>query len=412
MGSICEDCCCLRELAQNEGIQMKKMQLFKSLCALSLLALVQWAQADEKPFKIGFIAPMTGPFASTGAQMLAGVKLFMAQNGNKVEGREVQLIVKDDGASPETTKRLAQELAVNDKVDVFAGFGLTPLALATAPVATQAKIPMVDMLAATSSIINSTPYMVRVSMTLPQASVIMGDWAPKNNIKKVVTLVSDYGPGIDAEESFKDRFLLNGGQVLESLRVPLKNNDFAPFLQKVRELSPDAVFVFVPVGVGTAVMKQFTERGLDKAGIKMIGTGDVVDDDILNGMGDATLGIVSAYPYSTAHPSPMNKKFVQDFKKANPKMRPNAVAVFGYDGMHLIYNAIKKTKGTGNGDQLLAAMKGDIFESPRGQIFIDATTRDIVQSIYVRKAERVKSDGEIYNVEFAEIKDVKDPRKP
>ena len=195
--------------------------------------------------------------------------------------------------------------------------------------------------------------------------------------------------------------------------MPLKNNDFAPFLQKVRELSPDAVFVFVPVGVGTAVMKQFTERGLDKAGIKMIGTGDVVDDDILNGMGDATLGIVSAYPYSTAHPSEMNKKFVQEFKKANPKMRPNAVAVFGYDGMHVIYNAIKKTKGVGNGDQLLAAMKGDIFESPRGQIFIDATTRDIVQSIYIRKAEKnTKGDGEIYNVEFAEIKDVKDPRKP
>ena len=392
---------------------MKKMQLIKSLCVLSLLGVMQWAQADGKPFKIGFIAPMTGPFASTGAQMLAGVKLYMAQHGNKIEGRELQLIVKDDGASPETTKRLAQELAVNDKVDVFAGFGLTPLALATAPVATQAKIPMVDMLAATSSIINSTPYMVRVSMTLPQVSVIMGDWAPKNNIKKVVTLVSDYGPGIDAEESFKVRFLLNGGQVLESLRVPLKNNDFAPFLQKVRELSPDAVFVFVPVGVGTAVMKQFTERGLDKAGIKMIGTGDVVDDDILNGMGDATLGIVSAYPYSTAHPSEMNKKFVQEFKKANPKMRPNAVAVFGYDGMHVIYNAIKKTKGVGNGDQLLAAMKGDIFESPRGQIFIDATTRDIVQSIYIRKAEKnTKGDGEIYNVEFAEIKDVKDPRKP
>ena len=392
---------------------MKKMQLIKSLCVLSLLGVMQWAQADGKPFKIGFIAPMTGPFASTGAQMLAGVKLYMAQHGNKIEGRELQLIVKDDGASPETTQRLAQELAVNDKVDVFAGFGLTPLALATAPVATQAKIPMVDMLAATSSIINSTPYMVRVSMTLPQVSVIMGDWAPKNNIKKVVTLVSDYGPGIDAEESFKDRFLLNGGQVLESLRVPLKNNDFAPFLQKVRELSPDAVFVFVPVGVGTAVMKQFTERGLDKAGIKMIGTGDVVDDDILNGMGDATLGIVSAYPYSTAHPSEMNKKFVQEFKKANPKMRPNAVAVFGYDGMHVIYNAIKKTKGVGNGDQLLAAMKGDIFESPRGQIFIDATTRDIVQSIYIRKAEKnTKGDGEIYNVEFAEIKDVKDPRKP
>jgi branched-chain amino acid transport system substrate-binding protein len=390
---------------------MKKLPWIKALSALGLTLLSQFSFADATPFKIGFITPMTGPFASTGAQMLAGAKLYMAQHGNKVEGREVELILKDDTGTPDVTKRLAQELAVNDKVDVFAGFGLTPLALATAPIATQAKIPMVDMLAATSSIINSTPYMVRVSMTLPQASVIIADWAPKNGIKKVVTLVSDYGPGIDAEESFKDRFLFNGGQVLESLRVPFKVNDFAPYLQRVRELSPEAVFIFVPSGVGTAVMKQFVERGLDKTGIRVIGTGDVVDDDILNGMGDATLGIVSAYPYSTVHPSEINKKFVQDFKKYNPKLRPNAVAVFGYDGMRVIYEALKATKGKGGGEALLAAMKGQIFESPRGQIYVDATTRDIVQSIYIRRVERSKSDGELYNVEFQEVKDVKDPRK-
>ena len=376
---------------------MKKLPWIKALSALGLTLLSQLSIADATPFKIGFITPMTGPFASTGAQMLAGAKLYMAQHGNKVEGREVELILKDDTGTPDVTKRLAQELAVNDKVDVFAGFGLTPLALATAPIATQAKIPMVDMLAATSSIINSTPYMVRVSMTLPQASVIIADWAPKNGIKKVVTMVSDYGPGIDAEESFKDRFLFNGGQVLESLRVPFKVNDFAPYLQRVRELSPEAVFIFVPSGVGTAVMKQFVERGLDKTGIRVIGTGDVVDDDILNGMGDATLGIVSAYPYSTVHPSEINKKFVQDFKKYNPKLRPNAVAVFGYDGMRVIYEALKATKGKGGGDALLAAMKGQIFESPRGQIYVDATTRDIVQSIYIRRVERSKTDGELYN---------------
>jgi len=390
---------------------MKKLPWIKALSALGLTLLSQLSIADATPFKIGFITPMTGPFASTGAQMLAGAKLYMAQHGNKVEGREVELILKDDTGTPDVTKRLAQELAVNDKVDVFAGFGLTPLALATAPIATQAKIPMVDMLAATSLIINSTPYMVRVSMTLPQASVIIADWAPKNGIKKVVTMVSDYGPGIDAEESFKDRFLFNGGQVLESLRVPFKVNDFAPYLQRVRELSPEAVFIFVPSGVGTAVMKQFVERGLDKTGIRVIGTGDVVDDDILNGMGDATLGIVSAYPYSTVHPSEINKKFVQDFKKYNPKLRPNAVAVFGYDGMRVIYEALKATKGKGGGEALLAAMKGQIFESPRGQIYVDATTRDIVQSIYIRRVERSKSDGELYNVEFQEVKDVKDPRK-
>jgi branched-chain amino acid transport system substrate-binding protein len=296
---------------------------------------------------------------------------------------------------------------VNDKVDVLAGFGLTPLALATAPVATQSKTPMVNMLAATSAVIDASPYMVRVSMTLPQITVGIAEWAPKNKIRRVVTLVSDYGPGLDAERTFRDRFLLNGGQVLESIRVPVRNPDFAPFLQKVRDLAPDALFVFVPSGVGTAVMNQFAERGLAKAGIRLIGTGDVVDDDILNSMGDTALGIVTSYPYSTAHPSALNKKFVEDFRKANKNLRPNAVAVFGYDGMRVIYEALKKTGGKGGGDALLAGMKGQIFESPRGQIFIDANTRDVVQSVFVRKVERV--NGELYNVEFEEQKDVRDP---
>ena len=386
---------------------MDKRSLIKAMVAAPLVVGLNPANAQNKPFKIGLLTPMTGPFASTGKQMLAGVKLYMAQQGVNIAGRQIELIVKDDTGMPDVTKRLAQELVVNDKVDVLAGFGLTPLALATGPIATQSKTPMVNMLAATSSVIDASPYMVRVSMTLPQITVGVAEWAAKNNIRKVVTLVSDYGPGSDAERTFVDRFLLNGGQVMESLRVPMRSPDFSPFLQKVRDLSPDALFVFVPSGIGTQVMKQFNERGLARAGIRLIGTGDVVDDDILNSMGDATLGIVTSYPYSTDHPSALNKKFVAEFKKANQNMRPNAVAVFGYDGTRLIYEALKKTAGKGGGDALLAAMKGQIFESPRGQIYIDANTRDIVQSVYVRKVERV--NGELYNVEFQEQKDVRDP---
>ncbi len=386
---------------------MDKRSLIKAMVAAPIVMGLNPASAQNKPFKIGLLTPMTGPFASTGKQMLAGVKLYMAQQGVNIAGRQIELIVKDDTGMPDVTKRLAQELVVNDKVDVLAGFGLTPLALATGPIATQSKTPMVNMLAATSSVIDASPYMVRVSMTLPQITVAVAEWASKNNIRKVVTLVSDYGPGIDAERTFVDRFLLNGGQIMESLRVPMRSPDFSPFLQKVRDLSPDAVFVFVPSGIGTQVMKQFNERGLARAGIRLIGTGDVVDDDILNSMGDATLGIVTSYPYSTDHPSALNKKFVAEFKKANQNMRPNAVAVFGYDGTRLIYEALKKTAGKGDGDALLAAMKGQIFESPRGQIFIDANTRDIVQSVYVRKVEKV--NGELYNVEFQEQKDVRDP---
>jgi branched-chain amino acid transport system substrate-binding protein len=319
------------------------------------------------------------------------------------------LIVKDDAGTPDTTKRLAQEMVVNDKVNVLAGFGLTPLALATAPIATQSKTPLVVMAAATSSITQASPFIVRTSFTLPQAAVGIADWAPNNGIKKVVSLVSDYGPGIDAEKYFKDRFTFNGGQVVETLRVPLRNPDFAPFLQKVRDAKPDAIFTFVPSGAGAALMKQFAERGLDKAGIKLIGTGDVTDDDILNGMGDVALGVVTSHHYSASHKSAVNQKFVEAFQKANNNLRPNFMAVGGYDGMRVIYEALKATKGAGGGEALLAAMKGQIFESPRGPMFIDAQTRDVVHNIYIRKVEKV--NGQLYNQEFDTIKDVKDPGK-
>ena len=387
------------------------MKTFLNLRALMLtLGMTAMAAQAQESFKIGLILPMTGQQATTGKQIEAAARLFMAQNGDKVAGRKVELIIKDDGGIPDAAKRIAQELVVNDKVGVLGGFGLTPLALATAPIATQSKTPMVVMAAATSIITEASPFIVRTSFTLAQCSVAMGDWAPKNGIKRVVTLVSDYGPGIDAERFFKERMLLNSGQVIESLRVPLRNPDFAPFLQKVRDLKPDALFVFVPSGAGAAVMKQFLERGMDKAGIKLIGTGDLTDDDQLNDMGEGALGVVTSHHYSAVHPSAVNKKFVDAFKKANNGMRPNFMAVGGYDGMRVIYEALKNTKGgQGGGEALLAAMKGQIFESPRGQIFIDAQTRDIVQNIYLRRVE--KKDGELYNVEFDVIKEVKDPGK-
>ena len=392
---------------------MQKRNLLRASAAaaiaLSTGLAVLPAVAQDNVFKIGLILPMTGQQATTGRQIEAAARLYMAQNGDTVAGKKVQLIIKDDTSLPDVTRRLAQELVVNEKVNVLAGMGITPSAMATAPLATQSKTPLVVMAAATSSITEASPYVVRTSFTLPQVSVALADWAPKNGIKKVVTLVSDYGPGIDAEKFFNQRLTFNGGQVTEALRVPLRNPDFAPFLQKVRDAKPDALFVFVPSGAGAAVMKQFLERGMDKAGIKLIGTGDVTDDDQLNDMGDGALGVVTSHHYSAAHPSPMNKKFVEAFEKANKGLRPNFMAVGGYDGMRVIYEALKTTKGAGGGDALLAAMKGQIFESPRGKVFIDAQTRDIVQDVYLRKVERV--NGQLYNVEFDVIKDVKDPGK-
>ncbi len=383
-------------------------RFFLSAVALGLLTAHAGAVLAQEKFKIGLILPMTGPFASTGKQIEAAARLYIAQNGDTVGGKKVELIVKDDTSAPDVTKRIAQELVVNEKVNVLAGFGLTPLAMATAPLATQSKTPMVVMAAATSSITQASPYVVRTSFALPQAAVALADWAPNNGIKKVVTLVSDYGPGIDAEKFFKERLMFNGGQVLDTLRVPMRNPDFAPFLQKVRDLKPDAVYVFVPSGAGAALMKQFAERGMDKAGIKLIGTGDITDDDILNSMGDVANGVVTSHHYSASHNSPLNKKFVVAFEKANAGLRPNFMAVGGYDGMRVIYEAAKVTKG-GNGEALLNAMKGQVFESPRGPMFIDAQTRDVVHNIYIRKVEKV--GGQLYNQEFSTIPDVKDPGK-
>jgi branched-chain amino acid transport system substrate-binding protein len=377
--------------------------------AATLIAGVVVSGSALAQVKVGLILPMTGPQASTGKQISAAAKLYMQQNGDTVAGKKIELIIKDDGAVPDNTKRIAQELIVNDKVSFVAGFGVTPAALAVAPLATQAKVPQIVMAAGTSIITERSPYIVRTSFTLAQSSVIIADWAAKNGIRKVATLVSDYAPGADAQNSFKERFEKAGGTVVAEIKIPLANPDFAPFLQRARDASPDAVFIFVPSGQGGAVAKQYAERGLDKAGIKLIGPGDVTDDDLLNGMGDAVLGSVTAHFYSAAHPSAANKAYVEAFRKANGGLRPNFMSVGGYDGMHLIYEALKKTNGSTDGDALIAAMKGMKWESPRGPISIDPETRDIVQNIYIRRVERV--GGELYNMEFATFEAVKDPVK-
>ena len=361
--------------------------------------------SGQETVKIGLIVPLTGGQASTGKQLDNAVKLYMQQHGDTVAGRKIEVIVRDDGAIPDNTQRIAQELIVNDKVQIIAGFGITPAALAAAPLATQAKIPEIVMLAGASVVTERSPYIVRTSFTLAQSAVIIGDWAAKNGIRKVATLTSDYAPGNDALQFFKARFTAAGGEIVEEVKVPLMNPDFAPFLQRMKDARPDAMFVFVP---GGNFMKQFSERGLDKSGIRIIGPGDVMDDDLLNDMGDAALGTVTAHMYSAAHPSAMNKQFVTAYRKAF-NSRPGFVAVGGYDGIHLAYEALKKTGGKADGDSLIAAMKGMAWESPRGPISIDPETRDIVQNIYIRRVEKV--NGELYNVEFETFEAVKDAGK-
>src|SRR5271156_6286331 len=383
--------------------------LSRAAIGVALLGVLALAPARaQDAVKIGLILPMTGGQASTGKQIDNAIKLYMQQNGDTVAGKKIEVILKDDAALPDNTKRLAQELIVNDKVSMIAGFGVTPAALAAAPLATQGKIPEIVMAAGTSIITEGSPYIVRTSFTLAQSSTILPDWAVKNAIKKVATLTADYAPGNDALNFFKEHFIAGGGEIVEEVKVPLANPDFAPFLQRMKDAKPDAMFVFVPAGQGGSFMKQYAERGLDKAGIKGIGPGDVTDDDLLKDMGDAVLGTVTAHIYSNAHPSAMNKEFVVAYKKAY-NTRPGFMAVGGYDGINLVYEALKKTGGKADGDTLIEAMKGMKWESPRGPISIDPETRDIVQDVYIRKVEKV--DGELYNVEFATFPAVKDSGK-
>lgn len=389
---------------------MLRRELLRGLAVAAALTGMAALAAAQDTIKIGLILPMTGPFASTGRQIEAAVKLYMAENGATVAGKKIEIIVKDDTNVADVTKRLAQEMVVNDGVKILAGFGLTPLALAAAPISAQAKVPQIVMAAGTSIITERSPYIVRTSFTLPQKASVIGDWAAKNGLKKVFSIVTDFAPGHDAEKWFKQSFAKAGGVMAGEARVPIANPDFAPFLQRAADAKPDAIFVFVPSGQGAIFTKQYVERGLDKSGIRLIATGDLTDDDILAKYGDSVLGVITAGPYSAAHPSAKNKAYVAAFGKANAGMRPNFMSVGGYDGMHVIYEALKKTNGNADGDALLAAMKGLAFESPRGPVSIDAGTRDITQTIYLRKVE--KADGELYNVEFGAVENVRDPAKP
>ena len=331
----------------------------------------------------------------------------MAQHGDTVAGRKIELIIRDDGGAADTAHRLIQEMIVNDKVDVL-GIGITPTALAIAPLVTEAKKVTLVMSSGASITTAKCPYFVRAGFLLSQQSWILAEWAAKNGSSHVVTLVNDWAPGIEAETAFKTRFTQVGGTIIESIRLPLANPDFAPFLQRIADLKPDTAFIYFPGTQAPIFARQFAERGLAKSGIKIIGPGDLTDDDGLNAMGDQMLGMITAGPYSASHNSPLNKTYVAGIEKAG-QFRPDFVSLGGYDGLHVLYEALKKTNGDSDGDALIAAMKGMAFESPRGPISIDAATRDIVNNIYIRKVEKI--DGQLWNTEFQTFPNVKDPMK-
>lgn len=362
------------------------------------------------PIKIGLILPYSGQFADTGAQIENGIKLYMKQHGDTVAGRKIELIKKDvGGPAPDVAKRLAQELVTRDNVDILAGFSLTPNALAAAAVSEEAKKLMVVMNAATSIITTKSPYIVRVSLTLPQNCEVLAHWAFQNGAKKVYTMVSDYGPGLDAESSFQQGLKDAGGEVIGSVRMQVANPDFSAFVQRAKDLNPEGIFIFVPGGAQPAgIAKALAERGLDPKKVKIMGQGELADESALKAIGDAGIGIVTAFHYDYMHNSPLNKQFVAAFN-AEFKRNPDFFAVGGYDGAHLIYEALKKTSGKADGDSLVTAAKGMKWESPRGPISIDPQTRDIINTVYIRRVEKI--NGQLQNVEIEKFENVKDPVK-
>jgi branched-chain amino acid transport system substrate-binding protein len=384
---------------------MQRRSVLKGMAATAVAGFSARRAVAQDTIKIGMCLALTGGFQTVGRQCLAGAKLYLARNGDEVAGRKVELIVKDDRGIGDVARRLVQEMIVNDGINIV-GAGITPSALAITSLVTEAKMPGVVMISGTSIVVDRSPYLVRTGFTLGQSSGVLGTWAANNGHKRVVTLSSDWAPGVEAERAFKDSFVRGGGEIIESLRVPLSNPDFSPFLQKAHDLAPDTVFISFPGQQAGAFTKQFAERGLDRSGIRIIGPGDLTDDDELPHQGDVMIGVITAHHYSTAHPSAMNNDYVAAFKAANG-FRPNFISVGGYDAMHLIYEALKKTNGDTGGDALIAAMKGMAWESPRGPMSIDPDTRDVIQNEYIRKVEKV--NGELFNIEFATIENVKDP---
>jgi branched-chain amino acid transport system substrate-binding protein len=385
-----------------------RRRVLQGLAAAGTGFLAKPAIAANSTLKIGCSLPLTGAgFNSVGRELTAAFKVYQQQHGDTVAGRKIEIIIRDDAGVGDAARRLVQEMIVNDKVDIV-GVGVTPCALAVAPLITEAKKPTVVMSSGASVTTTKSPYFVRPGFIIPPQAWTLAEWAVKNGSKRAVTLVNDWSPGWEAEQTFKTRFTQIGGDIAETLRVPLASPDFAPALQRIADLKPDTAFIYFPGPLAPVFTRQFQEKGLSQSGIKVMGPGDLVDDDSLNNAGDQMIGIITAGPYSAAHNSALNRTYVTDFMKVAGQ-RPDFISLGAYDGLHLIYEALKKTDGDADGDRLIAAIKGLSFESPRGPITIDPVTRDVVCNIYIRRVEKI--GGELWASEFETYPNVRDPLK-
>ena len=379
---------------------------------ISTLVVTAAFRSDaEETIKIGIIAAYSGQFADTAQQIDNGIRLYMKEHGDTVAGRKIEIIRRDSGGpNPDVSKRLAQELVVRDKVDILAGFTTSPEALAAADVSAASQKLMVSMNGTASVLTTKSPYVVRTSFTLPQVAQALGLWAAtKGGIKKAYTMVTDFGPGIDGEQYFQRGFKQAGGEIIGSVRTPLANPDFSPIVQRIKDANPESIFVFVPGGSQPAALgKAFADRGVDPNKVKIMSSGEAVDETAIKSLGELAIGRLSAQHYDFNHQSTKNQAFVKAYN-AEFKRNPDFFSVGGYDGMHLIYEALKKTGGKADGESLAKAAKGMQWESPRGPMLIDPDTGDVVQTVYIRRVEKV--GDKIVNVDIDKVENVKDPVK-
>ena len=363
----------------------------------------------QQTVKIGLVLTLSGQFADAGNQLDNGIKTYLKQHGDTVAGKKIEIIRKDTGGpAPDVAKRLSQELVVRDKVDILAGYVLTPNAMAAGDVSAEAKKFMVVMNAATSVVITKSPYMIRTSVTLPQVMETFGTWAAtKGGLKQNYSMVTDYGPGHDAEAAFTSAFKAAGGTMVGSVRFPVANPDFSAFVQRAKDLAPQSIYIFIPGGAQPAALgKAFAERGIDLNKTRILGSGETTAEAALKSMGDTALGIITAWHYDYKLDNKLNQAFVKEYNAMHGR-NPDFFSIGGYDGMHAIYETLKKTKGNTDAEAMIQAAKGLKWDSPRGPMMIDAETRDVVQDVYIRRVQKV--GNELVNVPFDKVSQVKDP---
>ncbi|MGB3046215.1 MAG: ABC transporter substrate-binding protein [Xanthobacteraceae bacterium] len=374
----------------------KSVTLLSALAAIGLMT----GGASADVIKVGVIGTMSGPYALFGKNFKMGIDAWVAEHGNKVGNHTIEFIYRDEESpNPAKSKALAQELLVKDKVQYLAGVYFTPDAMAIAPLLDESKTPLVVMNAATSAIVQKSPYIVRTSFTMWQNTVPAAKVAKTNGSKKVAIAVSDYGPGIDAEAAFKKTFEAEGGKVVEAIRMPLNTTDFGPIMQRIKDSGADTIFTFLPAGPPTlGFVKAYIDNGLKAGGVKLMSTGDVVTEPDLPTIGDAGIGILSTYHYAVSHDSPENKAFIAQIVKDGGKLDEiTMTSVAAYDGARVIYKMIEATDGKRDPAKAVDAVKGMKWVSPRGPVSIDPDTRHIRQNVYLRTVEKV--DGKLINKE-------------